>query len=222
MAIVFQTGMLLNLRLPRIIKGVTIMYRKKVVTGIFLAFAILASALPSVSAADFAIGQKLDGFTLPDTNGKNRTYADLKGKNGAVVIFLSAQCPVVRGYNERMNKIAADYESKGIKLIGINSNASEGLDWVKSHAAENYKFPVLIDKGNVLADRLGANVTPEVFYFDAADALVYLGAIDDDRSGRNVRTSYLRAAFDEALAGRKVAVTEMNAFGCSIKRANGN
>src|SRR6476620_3498685 len=110
MAIVFQKGNLLNLRLPRIIKGVTIMYRKKFATGIFLSFAIFASALPSVSAADSAIGQKLDGFTLPDTNGKTRTYADLKGKNGAVVIFLSDQSKVFSGYNERMNKIAADYE----------------------------------------------------------------------------------------------------------------
>lgn len=198
------------------------MQRKSVLIGIFLAFAFLSSVQISVSAVDFSIGQKLDGFTLPDTNGKSRTYEELKGKNGAVVIFLSAQCPVVRGYNERMNKIAADYEAKGISFIGINSNASESLDWVKSHAAENYKFPVLIDKGNVFADRLGANVTPEAFYFDAANALVYHGAIDDDRSGRNVRTSYLRAAFDAALAGKKVEVTEMNAFGCSIKRANGN
>jgi peroxiredoxin len=188
----------------------------------FFAFLFLTGAIPVASAADFAIGQKLDGFSLPDTGGKARTFEELRGKNGTVVIFLSAQCPVVRGYNERIGRIAADYEAKGIKFIGINSNASEKLDWVKSNADENYKFPVLIDKGNVLADRLGANVTPEVFYFDAANALVYHGAIDDDRSGRNVRTNFLTAAFDAALAGRKVEMTSVNAFGCSIKRANGS
>ena len=198
------------------------MHRKSVLVGILLAIGFVLTAQSSVSAADFSIGQKLDGFTLRDTDGKSRTYDELKGKNGAVVVFLSAQCPVVRGYKERINQIAADYESKGIKFIGINSNSSEGLDWVKSNAAENYKFPVLIDKGNVLADRLGANATPEVFFFDAAGALAYHGAIDDDRTGRNIKTSYLRAAFDSTLVGKKVETTEIKAFGCSIRRVNDN
>ena len=82
----------------------------------------------------------------------------MKGKNGTVIVFLSAQCPVVKGYNERIRQIAADYAAKGITFIGVNSNASESLEWVRSNAQENYKFPVLIDKGNVLADKLGANV----------------------------------------------------------------
>ena len=198
------------------------MHRKGVIVGILLAIGLVLTADSGVYAADFSIGQKLDGFTLTDTDGKSRTYEELKGRNGAVVIFLSAQCPVVRGYKERINQIAADYESKGIKFIGINSNSSESLDWVKSNAAENYKFPVLIDKGNVLADRLGANATPEVFYFDAAGALAYHGAIDDDRTGRNIKTSYLRAALDSTLAGKKVETTEIKAFGCSIRRVNDN
>src|SRR4051812_7036084 len=114
------------------------MQRKSLLVGILLVFAFCS--IVSARGADFSIGQKLDGFTLPDTNGKSRTYEELKGKNGSVIVFLSAQCPVVRGYNERMNKIAADYEAKGIKFIGVNSNSSESLDWVKSHAEENYKF----------------------------------------------------------------------------------
>ncbi|HMJ09641.1 MAG TPA: redoxin domain-containing protein [Pyrinomonadaceae bacterium] len=198
------------------------MNRRKLVFFAFLAIAFFVAAPLAEASGDIVIGGKIDGFSLPDTNGKTRTFDELKGKNGAVVIFLSAQCPVVRGYNARINQIAADYEAKGINFIGVNSNASEGLDWVKSNAAENYKFPVLIDKGNVLADKLGANVTPEAFYFDAANSLVYHGAIDNDRSGKNIRTSYLRAAFDASLGGKKVDTAEANAFGCSIKRIGDN
>lgn len=169
-------------------------------------------------AGDFAIGATLENFSLPDTNGKTQSFDELKGKNGAVLIFLSAQCPVVRGYNERINQLAADYQSKGIAFIGINSNSTESTDWVKSHAAENYKFPVLIDKGNVLADKLGATVTPEAYYFDGKNVLLYHGAIDNDRSGRAITETYLRTAFDSTLAGKAVAKTRANAFGCSIKR----
>ncbi|MGI8882963.1 MAG: hypothetical protein ACR2IA_01800, partial [Pyrinomonadaceae bacterium] len=108
--------------------------------------------------------------------------------------------------------------AKGITFIGINSNATESLEWVKSHAAENYKFPMLIDKGNVLADKLGATVTPEVYYFDEKNVLLYHGAIDNDRSGKNVSENILRTAFDSKLGGKAIAKTKSSAFGCSIKR----
>src|SRR3954471_11860510 len=165
------------------------------------------------------VGSSIDGFSLPDTSGKVQSLSELSGKNGAVVVFLSAQCPVVRGYVERINQLAADYQVKGINFIGVNSNASEDLSWVKSNATEyGYKFPVLIDKGNALADKLGATVTPEVFYIDGSGKLLYHGAIDNDRSGKNVTETYLRAAFDASLSGKKIGRTSANAFGCSIKR----
>ena len=188
---------------------------------LFTVLAMLAFALvPTRSeAGDFAVGTTLENFSLPDTAGKARSFNELKGKNGAVVVFLSAQCPVVKAYNERINKVAADYAAKGITFIGINSNSTESLDWVKSDATEvGYKFPLLIDKGNVLADKLGATVTPEVYYFDAKNVLKYHGAIDNDRSGKAVTESYLRTAFDASLSGKAIAKTKANAFGCSIKR----
>ncbi len=187
---------------------------------LFSIFALLAFVLvPTVSeAGDFAVGTTLENFSLPDTDGKARSFNDLKGKNGAVIVFLSAQCPVVKAYNERISQIAADYAAKGIAFIGINSNSTESLDWVKSNAAENYKFPVLIDKGNVFADKLGATVTPEVYYIDAKNVLRYHGAIDNDRSAKAITENYLRAAFDASLSGKAIEKTRANAFGCSIKR----
>jgi peroxiredoxin len=171
------------------------------------------------SAQTFAVGSTLENFKLADTAGAERSFDSLKGEKGAVVVFLSAQCPVVKGYNERINQIAAEYEAKGIKFIGVNSNATESLDWVKSNAAEvGYKFPVLIDKGAVVADKLGATVTPEFYYFDAKNVLLYHGALDNDRYAKNIKENYLKAAFDSALTGKKIEKTRINAFGCSIKK----
>ncbi len=194
------------------------MFRKPAVFIATLTFFAFVLGPTTGRAGDFPVGSTVENFSLPDTNGKMQSLNELKGKNGAVVIFLSAQCPVVKGYNERINQLAADYEAKGITFIGINSNSTESLDWVKSHAAENYKFPVLIDKGNVLADKLGATVTPEAYYFDAKNVLLYHGAIDNDRSGKAITDSYLKVAFDSALSGKAIARTKANAFGCSIKR----
>jgi len=186
----------------------------------FAIFVLFASVgVSNVMAQVPTVGSTIDNFTLSDTNGSSQSLNDLKGKNGAVVIFLSAQCPVVKGYHERINQLAADYQAKGINFIGINSNSTESLDWVKSNAVEyGFKFPVLIDKNNVLADKLGASVTPEVFYVDAKNTLLYHGAVDNDRSGKNVSENYLRTAFDDSLAGKKIAKTSASAFGCTIKR----
>ncbi|HYP51832.1 MAG TPA: redoxin domain-containing protein [Pyrinomonadaceae bacterium] len=165
-----------------------------------------------------AVGSTVENFKLVDTNGAEKSFNDLKGKNGAIIVFVSAQCPVVKQYNERISQFAADFAAKGIKVIGINSNHTESLEWVKSHAAEKYKFPVLIDKGNVLADKLGASVTPEVYYVNENNVLVYHGAIDNSRGGDSITENYLRDAVEANLSGKPVAKKTVNAIGCSIKR----
>jgi thiol-disulfide isomerase/thioredoxin len=190
----------------------------------FLFVMTLALAV-AAGAQGIAVGSKVENFSLPDLSGKVQTLDSLKGKNGAVLVFVSQQCPVVRQYNERMNQIAADYNSKGIAFIGINSNATEmsesgvPFDSTKEHHLATYKFPVVFDKGNVLADKLGATKTPEVYFVDAKNVLLYQGAIDNDRSGMNVSQQYLRSAFDAALSGAKIERTSTTAFGCTIKRA---
>ena len=184
-----------------------------------LLFAVMFAFAISAAAQGIQVGATLEDFSLADTSGKMQSLNSLKGKNGAVLVWLSAQCPVVKAYHERINSIAADYAAKGINFIGINSNVTEDLNWITSDATTvGYKFPILIDKGNVLADKLGATVTPEIFFVDAKGKLLYHGAIDNDRSGRNIEETYARAAFDASLSGKEIAKNKTKAFGCEIKR----
>jgi peroxiredoxin len=204
------------------------MRRKSISLVVILALLAFVSTANACSAGniadakgDFAVGARLENFTLPDLSGAEQSFDKLKGENGTVLVWVSAQCPVVKSYNERINQIADELKAKGINLIGINSNATESLDYAASGAKEaGYKFPVLIDKGNVLADKLGASVTPEFFYFDRENVLLYHGALDNDRSGKNVTINYLRDAFDSALNKQPIKTSKTNAFGCSIKRAS--
>ena len=184
------------------------------------AFVLAACGEDYVPKGEFAVGKKLENFTLPDLSGTQQSLDKLKGENGAVLVWVSAQCPVVKIYNERINQAADELKAKGINLIGINSNSTESLDWVTSHAKEvGYKFPVLIDKGNVLADKLEASVTPEFYYFDKENVLLYQGALDNDRTGKNVTINYLRDAFDAALNKQPIKTAKTNAIGCSVTRA---
>jgi hypothetical protein len=105
-------------------------------------------------------------------------------------------------------------------VIGINANAAEDAATVKVHATQNkLSFIILKDPGNKIADKLGATVTPEAYFLDANNKLLYHGRIDNARNAAQVETSDLRNALDSALAGKPIEKTEAKAFGCSIKRA---
>ena len=170
------------------------------------------------SATARGIGSTVTDFTLTDVNGAQQSLSSIKGEKGTVLIFISSRCPVVKAYNERMEQLAKEYKAKGINFIGINSNSNEPLEEVKAHASAHYTFPVLIDKGNKIADRLGAEHTPEVYLLDANNRLVYHGRIDNNRDQSLVSKRELTDALDAVLAGKPVTVTETAAVGCTIKK----
>lgn len=185
-----------------------------------LVFVIAGAALAGEVPAPPAIGSTIEEFTLPDVDGAQRSLKSLAGKNGTVLIFIAVQCPVSNAYNERMAKLAEDYKAKGIAVIGINSNVAEDAAAVKAHAAEHkLAFTILKDPGNKIADKLGASVTPETYFLDANNKLLYHGRIDNSRNAAQVETSDLRNALDAALSDKPIEKTEAKAFGCTIKRA---
>ena len=200
--------------------------KKQYAFSIFLAmFLLLAGAVMAGSGKSGetliapAIGATIEDFTLPDTDGNSHKLSSLKGKNGAVLIFVSVQCPISNGYNERMTKLAEDYGARGISVIGINANNNESADAVKAHAAEKHLgFTILKDPGNKVADLLGAQHTPEAYYLDASNKLLYHGRIDNSVNPEKVETHDLREALDQVLTGKAIAKPTSLAFGCSIKR----
>ena len=169
--------------------------------------------------AAIAIGSVVEDFTLPDTDGREHTLASLKGSKGTVIIFMATQCPVSNAYNERMQKLYADYGARGVNVVGINSNVRELAPEVKKHAADKgLKFTILKDTGNRIADRFDAQYTPEAYLIDASGKLVYHGRIDNSRSGDSITSTDLRDAVDAVLAGKPVEKPEVKGFGCTIKR----
>jgi peroxiredoxin len=188
--------------------------------------AIAALCLPLAAAraaanepTPAAIGSTVADFSLPDAEGRARTLASLKGKNGTALIFVSTRCPVSNNYNERMQKLAEDYRARGVAVVGINSNFEETPEEIRNHAKEKgLTFTILKDAGSRVADKLGAGKTPEVFFLDARGRLVYHGALDNATNPVMVNTHHLRNAIDATLEGKPVERTEVKAFGCTIKR----
>jgi peroxiredoxin len=190
--------------------------------GCFTAWtACTAADLPS---AKIKVGEKMADFTLPEagTNQAHSLYGHT-GKKAVAVVFIATQCPYSNAFNHIMAKLAQEYAAKGVAFVGINSNKTEPAAEVASHArSHNLGFPVLKDDGNVLADRLGATVTPEVFLLDSEWTLRYHGALGNSASpttkAEEATDAEIRPALDALLTGQPVARAKTKAFGCTIKR----
>jgi len=169
------------------------------------------------------VGEKMADFSLPDTNGTQRSLYELSGKKGVAVVFIATRCPYSNAFNAVMAKLAREYGGRGVAFVGVNSNKTEPAAEVAQHARDNgLGFPVLKDEGNLIADRLGASVTPEVFLLDSSRTLRYHGALGNSQrpttKAEEASDAEVRAALEAVLAGKEVAQAETKAFGCTIKR----
>jgi peroxiredoxin len=192
-------------------------------TGLLLAVCAMALLVAGKAAnAAAAIGRPAPEFTLANvkTGAPTSLESLLKGKKAVVAIFISIQCPISNGYNDRMIAMAQKYGQEGVAFVGINANQTEPVADVTAHAAAHkYPFPVLKDATDAVADQYDAHVTPETYVIDSHGVLVYHGRIDDSVDETQVTTHDLATALDEVLAGKPVAKPIAKAFGCSIKRS---
>jgi peroxiredoxin len=184
-----------------------------------LLIVMLAFSIVGVASALDKDKIKVKNFTLKDYNNKNVSLTDFKESNAVVVMFVSTRCPVSNAYNSRMVNLHEHYSEKGVTFLAINSNKQENISEIKKHAMENdFRFHVLKDFENKLADTFEASVTPEVYVLNSSNHVLYHGRIDDSRRVNDVESFDLKLALNEILAGKKVNNEKTKAFGCSIKR----
>jgi peroxiredoxin len=169
------------------------------------------------SAQDFKLGSKVDDFKVQDLSGKTATFSQLKG-DVTVVMFTSVQCPVSNAYNERMSALYSEYKAKGVQFVALNSNQTEPAANVAEHAKAHFPFSVYKDVDNVVADKFGAQATPETFLIDRNGVIQYHGSIDDSQDTAKIQNQWLRKALDSMIAGAPIEKAETKAFGCTIKR----
>ena len=176
------------------------------------------------------LGATAPAFTLPDTDGRPRTLADVRGEHGLVVAFICNHCPFVKHIRAGLAAFGRDYPPRGIGVVAINSNDGESHpdDAPRTMAGERksagYTFPYLHDATQQVAQDYRAACTPDFFLFDADRRLAYRGQLDDSRPSNGVPVTGrdLRAALDAVLAGRPLAGDQRPSVGCNIKWKPGN
>ncbi len=179
------------------------------------------AAIPPV--CDF--GWKAPDFTLPATDGKLYSLADIRGENGTLIMFICNHCPYVLAVLDRIKRDAADLQAIGIGVAAICSNdamtyPADSFPKMRQMAEkEGFSFPYLHDEDQTVARAYDAACTPDFFGFNAAGELQYRGRLD--ASGRNPAARDAPRELYEAMS--QVADTghgpqdQTPSMGCSIK-----
>jgi len=177
-------------------------------------------------------GEMAPMFKLKDTNGKEHSLKDVLAKEStkAVVIeWFNPDCPFVvkhHGNNTTMKDLAKKYADQGVVWMAINSghkgHSTTGVERNKS-AIEGWKiaYPVLLDMSGDVGRQYGAKRTPEMYVVSKDGTIVYHGAIDNDRSARNLGDiNYVDEALRAHLAGETIQTQRTQAYGCTVKYQN--
>jgi peroxiredoxin len=176
------------------------------------------------------LGIAAPDFSLPDTQGKQVALSDFANSPALLVIFMCNHCPYVKHVAAGLSELAAEYQRRGVAVVGINSNDTAAFPddspekMIEEVKARGYAFPYLFDKKQTVAQAYRAACTPDFYVFDRQRKLVYRGQMDSSRpnSGVPVTGEDLRAALDAVLAGRAVPVDQKPSLGCNIKWLPGN
>lgn len=213
--------------------------------GLFIAGSVLAGLGPNCHMNSFlayaeevttlAIGKAAPDFDLPGVDDQNHTLKEYSDADLLIVLFTCNHCPTAQAYEDRIQKLYAEYKKQNVELVAISPNSAEAvrldelgysdlgdsLEDMKVRAKESgFKFPYLYDgETQSVSKAYGVRATPHVYVFDRERKLRYVGRIDDNEVGPP-KSHDLRNALDELLAGKEVSVPETRVFGCSTKWAD--
>ncbi len=171
-----------------------------------------------------AIGDAVAEFTFKDLRFLERSLADLGPKQAYVFVFTTLDCPVVNRYLPRLKELDEAYRDRGVQFVAINVGPQDTIREAAYQAIKaDCAFPFCKDFDGVVVRALGVSRTPEVAILDGQHKLRYRGRIDSQYRTGGVQPTPgredLKAALEDILANREVAVAETPVDGCKITPA---
>jgi thiol-disulfide isomerase/thioredoxin len=140
-----------------------------------------------------------------------------------VIIFYSPDCPICQSYVVKLNSLCNTYQANGFSFFSafpgtLYSDQEIGAFYKK------YKFkPEQInDPKKILANKLKATVTPQVFVIAENGTVLYSGAIDDQyvdigKKRSAVSKNYLKDVLNAIVSKKTLPFTNTYPIGCIIE-----
>jgi peroxiredoxin len=161
-------------------------------------------------------------FTLRDLDGRVHTAAEWAGRQAAVLVFLTPDCPFSREYADELGRLARDFGPRGIVFFGVDPSPEKPTDaTAREWASWHLPFPILLDPARRVVRQADVRVTPEAVVLLPDRQVIYSGRIDDRYGTDGRRRSHagrsdLRSALDAVLAGEMPAVQAGFAHGTPL------
>lgn len=158
-------------------------------------------------------------FSLTTLNGGRVSLFDARGQV-AVIVFWSAACRWSRRADVMLVYRQLKWASRGVRLIGVASNANEAANEMALEAENRgLKYPIGLDLNGLVCAQYGAAVTPHFFVVDRAGLVCYSGAGDDATEERPRPTElFLDQAISAVLDNQPIPVAHTAPYGCPIVR----
>lgn len=119
------------------------------------------------------IGETAPEFTLPSVDGTQISSKDFKG-SPSVLVFWTAWCPACREESPAINSLAAEFEPKGVKVVGINIGESD--ERINGGIKDlGIKYAVAKDRDTSVSRRFRVVGTPTIVFLNKKGEVSYFG-----------------------------------------------
>jgi peroxiredoxin len=139
-----------------------------------------------------------------------------------VYLFLSENCPICQSYTVTLKTLYGKYKSNAVTFVGVFSNYWSTLKSVHAFG-EKYSIPfqLITDPGGLLAKRMGATISPEVFVENNSGELIYSGRIDNafyelGKRKNTIISTELADVLEQLSTNKTVTVKKTEAVGCVL------
>lgn len=131
-------------------------------------------------AAKLELGAPAPDFAGVDLTGQSFALADFAGQP-VIIRFWSTECKFCRADTPVFNRLYATYHDKGLQIGYINtlSSRSQVEEFVNDLGVT---FPVLMDKGGVIARRYQIKLVPQTIVLDKNHTIIaaILGGVSEE------------------------------------------
>ncbi len=119
------------------------------------------------------VGSLAPEFELAKLDGAKISSADFVGKP-AVLVFWTAWCPSCKEEAPHINRLAAEYQNKGVQVLGINigEGAARVNEGIKDFGIE---YDVVRDADTQVAKTYKVVGTPTIVFLDKKGVVRYVG-----------------------------------------------
>jgi len=167
--------------------------------------------------------KSLPDFELQDQEGVVHTLDEYRDRDLLVFYVQGVGCPIARIALPQYREVRDLYQDRNIEFLMFNANIQDDIKRIKRESDEfGIDFPILKDKGQILAKSLGVERTAEVFIVDpTTQAVLFRGPINDQLGYETQRNEaheeYLKYALDTVLAGGIVDIQNIpDSKGCLV------